>query len=232
MTDDDYERLLKVPAMDKDVQKRLPVGGRSCPASYQGFWEDELKSVDAHLRSCVRLSAFQLMALNHIGKEIDGEETPEVFQAVELASTLSSQILAESMGLAARTIVLRRENACASLKKSYVQDLSKALKDVPLSHSSLFGSELQSVVEQVATQVTNENTLRESLADVTKGSRKTKRSKKKKANTFRSKKAKVTPTSTTTTAPPSYGRKKGKGKGKGKGRGPGSKKTKGSKPSV
>ena len=70
------------------------------------------------------------------------------------------------MKVAARTVVLRRENACASLDKAYVQDLSKELRKVPLSHTSLFGSELQSVVEQVATQVTNEKTLKTSLSSV------------------------------------------------------------------
>ena len=79
VSEDDYDRLLKVPVMDKDVAKRLPGGGRSNPASYQPFWEEELKHVDAHLRSCVRLAAFQLIILNQIGGEVSGVH-PKLFR--------------------------------------------------------------------------------------------------------------------------------------------------------
>lgn len=219
---DDYERLLRVPLMDKDVASRLPGGGsRSSPASYQPFWEEELKGIDAHLRACVRLSAVQLIVLNQVGSEVK-EVSPDIFQAVELASTLSSQLLSQSMKLAARTVVLRKENACASLGKKYVQDFAKEFRKVPLSHSSLFGSELHAVVEQVATRVSNEEALKDNLSGVSKNRADRRKfakshSKKKKSRTA-SKGGKATPALTpSSSSTPFQGRKRGKGKGKGKG---------------
>ena len=58
----------------------------------------------------------------------------------KLAVDILGQQLKSSMSMSFRTIALRRENACAALKKAFIQDLSVDLCKLPFSDFKVFGS--------------------------------------------------------------------------------------------
>ena len=170
----DYDSLFTVPIMDPDVTKLLPKQSRASRKAqfYSAFWEHELISLDAHLKCQSRIAAFQLVLLNHLVQQIgaqddesDREDDPSSsYATARLITDMAAQLLRSSLSLSLRTISLRRENACAHLRKKFVNDLPTDLSKLPFSDSHVFGSALPKTVRGLARKIRDNKSLESSLA--------------------------------------------------------------------
>ena len=154
VTEKDYRDLLRVPVMDADVAKRLPVTGKSDPGSFSPYWEEELRGIDARSRASIRLSSFASILSEHLGRVLarDLGADSEVFREAKLLSVLTTRILESSMALSHHTSNLRRDNACASLRGLYGSEFSDVMKRPKVeAQEFLFGSIFCRVSSHVGT---------------------------------------------------------------------------------
>ncbi len=159
----DYDSLLAIPAMDSEVTKLLPKGKAKKLDQYSPFLEQEMKSFDAHLKQLIRLSAFQFTLVNFLMDTLSLEETEDVHTDPTATANLVADIVGQQLrglfALSHRTVSLRRENACASLRKDYVGDLPEDLEKLPFSDSHVFGSAFRETVRKLAKVMRDRRTL-------------------------------------------------------------------------
>ena len=221
----DYEAYLRVPEMDPDVAKRLPLAAKT-RGSYSPQWEEELKLVDKRARALIRVSSVATTVAEHLGRQVakDHGATSELFREVNLLAVLTANLNESSMGLAHRMSMRRRENACLSLQSLYGPEFAEAMKRSDAEGQGLlFGETFCATVEDRAKKAANESTLKKTETALTKGkSSKTKKHKRKKTSKSSSKRASgstpasagrapASPEPAPTTAAPKRKRKSSKG---------------------
>ena len=181
VTDDDFNTYLKMPTMDPEIQKRLPVEGKAHDhGTYSPYWEECLKSVDSRLRASIRLSAFSSTVAEHLTRltASGSGSASEIAREAYLLSDLSHKSLQSSMSAAHRLTSLRQSNALSLLSATYGQQFADSLNKVELSTQGfLFGNRFCELVEQRAREVLDEKSLVDTEAAL-KSQKRRKKSKK------------------------------------------------------
>ena len=169
----DYESMFKVPAMDPEVVKLLPKGSAVKLDSYSRFWEQEMISLDAHMKDLIRLSAFQVLFLNHLLDVMDlsqdADQVAGPSATARLVVDMAGQQLRSGMALSFRTVSLRRVNACAYFREEFGKDLSSDLAELEFSDKHVFGGEFAKIVRKLAKKIRDKQTLESDLAAIPRG---------------------------------------------------------------
>ena len=214
VAEEDFNRYLKVPVMDPEVQKRLPTEGKVDPGAYSPFWEESLKSVDSRLRAAIRVSAFGSTVAEHLARVTAKElgSTSELAREAYLLSDLTHKSLQASMSAVHRLTSLRQTNALSLLRSTYGQKFAESLKKVELpTQDFLFGNRFCELIEQRAKEVVDEKALVDTEAALKshkkKKSKKSGKRKSSKPSTSRT--SSVTPSAAkpSTSAGPSSGKR-------------------------
>ena len=137
VTDDDFNQYLKVPTMDPEIHKRLPVEGKVDHGTYSPYWEECLKSVDSRLRATIRFSAFSSTVAEHLTRltAAGSGSASEIAREAYLLSDLSHKSLQSSMSAAHRLTSLRQSNALSLLSSIRSSSLLRDFSSVTASAS-------------------------------------------------------------------------------------------------
>jgi hypothetical protein len=146
VSNEDHKKFFYAPSLDNEVADIMKQYKNNKIDCFSRFWEEELFSLDKHVKTLERLSVFQASIINALAIDLQplDDQTQCVsdfaIPAAQLAGDMAAHTMRQSIKLSHRICQLRRQNVCAGLK-GYIEKVTDALLDIPYDHKPelLFG---------------------------------------------------------------------------------------------